>query len=254
MNLGERITNLRKSRNLTAKQLSEILFVSDKTISSWETNRTEPNLSILDKLSEIFDCSLSYLINGHSDKFDIETEIKIKLSKSEYENLKDFMNNNARFIKETRQIDNYYQPAYREFINKDKLENNEKIKEWLRIGVRGNKNILNYKNWYDNYCDEFEVEIDNVKNLEKIFKVLNIEPLVIVDKVRNTYEFLDKYEVVLDYVNDLGYYMEIEVKKYEDKIDIEYDNLIKIIKDLNLNLENIDKRGYPYLLIKKIYK
>ena len=52
----------------------------------------------------------------------------------------------------------------------------------------------------------------------------------------------------MDYVDNLGYFIEIEVKKYDDAIK-EYDNLIKIAKDLNLN--NIDKIEYPYYIIYK---
>ena len=140
----------------------------------------------------------------------------------------------------------YYQPMHRKFLKKDK----ETINEWLRIGIRGNKKILNYKNWYDNmYCDEYEVEIDNDKNLDKIFKILGLEKIATVNKVRSTYLYLNKYEVALDYVDNLGYFIEIEVKKYDDYAIKEYDNLIKIAKDLNLNLNNIDKKGYPYHII-----
>ena len=53
----------------------------------------------------------------------------------------------------------------------------------------------------------------------------------------------------MDYVDNLGYFIEIEVKKYDDYAIKEYDNLIKIAKDLNLNLNNIDKKGYPYHII-----
>ena len=39
------------------------------------------------------------------------------------------------------------------------------------------------------------------------------------------------------------------MKKYEQNALEEYDNLIKLAKNLNLNLENIDKRGYLYHLL-----
>lgn len=99
------------------------------------------------------------------------------------------------------------------------------------------------------YCDEYEVEIDNEENLDKIFKVLGLEPIAVVDKLRNTYYYLDKYEVALDYVKDLDYFIEIEVKEYTSDTILEYDKLLKIAKDLGLNLNNIDKRGYPYHII-----
>ena len=61
--------------------------------------------------------------------------------------------------------------------------------------------------------------------------------------------YLDKYEISLDFVKELGYFIEIEVKKYDKDPIGEYGDLIKLAKELNLNLNNIDKRGYPYHLI-----
>lgn len=244
MSLGKRITKLRKEKNMTQQELASLLFITDKMVSSYESDRTEPNLEMIVKISEIFECSTGYLIYGDVNRSDIETEIKIKLSKKEFENLKILMERDATFLKESKQIDTYYQPIYRKFLN------NEEITEWLRIGQRGNKNILNYKNWYDNmYCDEYEVEIDDVCNLDKIFKILGLEEIAIVDKLRRTYSYLNKYEIALDFVKDLGYFVEIEVKEYDKTSIEEYDLLLKIARNLGLNLNNIDKRGYPYHLI-----
>ena len=254
MNLGSRITNLRKKKKMTQEELANLLFVSDKTISSWEANRTEPNLEILTKLSEIFDCNVSYLIYGDNVKGDIETEIKIKLTEKEYKELDLLLKQEAIFINESRQVDTYYEPMYRKFIQ-DEFEKGVSITEWLRIGIRGNKKILNYKHWYDNkYCDEYEVEIDNEKNLEKIFQVLGIEKLIVVNKTRKKYMFQNKYEIVLDNVEELGYFVEIEVKEYKSTPLEEYDELLKFVKKCNLNLEQIDKVGYPYHLLAKLYK
>lgn len=246
MNLGSRIANLRKKKKWTQQDLANRLFVTDKTISSWEANRTEPNLEILVKLSEKLNCATSYLIYGNNIKNDIETEIKIKITKSEFDFLKLYLEENANFLTETNQTDTYYQPTHRKFLK----DNNDEITEWLRIGIRGNKKILNYKNWYDNkYCDEYEVEIDDEYNLEKIFIVLGLEKLVVVNKIRRTYFYQEKYEIALDYVENLGYFIEIEVKEYNKNAKEEYDSLLKVAKDLKLNLANIDKRGYPYHLI-----
>lgn len=246
MNLGNRIANLRRRKKWTQNDLANKLFVADKTISSWESNRTEPSLETIIKLSELLDCSASYLIYGDIEKNNIETEIKIKITKDEYKNIELFLNNNASFLKETKQVDKYYQPTYRKFLK----DNDEMVNEWLRIGIRGNKKILNYKNWYNNmYCDEYEVEIDDDSNLDKIFKVLGLEEIALVDKIRKTYFYLNKYEIALDYVENLGYFIEIEVKKYDDQALQEYDKLLKLAKDLNLNLDCIDKRGYPYHFI-----
>lgn len=244
MNLENRLNKLRKENKMTQSELGEKLHVTDKTISSWESGRTEPSLEMIVKLAEILSCSVGYLMYGNVDKSDIETELKIEISKNKYDSMIRFLNQNAKFINENHHIDTYYQPNYRKFLN------GEETTEWLRIGKRGEKKILNYKNWYEHiYCDEFEVEIDNSENLDKIFKALDIEKIVVVDKRRKTYFYLDKYEIALDYVKELGYFVEIEVKKYSKEPIKEYDDLLRLAKNLDLNLDNIDKWGYPYRLI-----
>ena len=75
---------MRKKKNLTQSALAHRLYVTDKTISSWESDRTEPSLDILMNLSEILDCSVSYLMYGDIEKLDIETEVKIKLTEQEF--------------------------------------------------------------------------------------------------------------------------------------------------------------------------
>lgn len=244
MNIGSKIVELRKKKKLTQQQLGELLCVTDKTISSWELNRTEPSIEDLKKISETLECGLNYLINENSQKNNIETEIKIKISEQEYNNIEKFLKENGRFINEQRQIDTYYEPTYRRFYKK-----NEKVTEWLRIGERGNKTILNYKNWYDYYCDEYEVEVDDINNLQKIFKQLNLEELIKVDKKRKTYTYKNKYEIDLDKVKELGYFIEIEIKKYNKELEEEYKELIELAKNLNLNLNNQTKKGYSHILL-----
>ena len=75
----------------------------------------------------------------------------------------------------------------------------------------------------------------------------------VVDKERTTYLYREKYEVALDKVKSLGYFIEIEVKNYEASKNpyIEYDALLRLAQELHLDLNRIDKRGYPYHLIKK---
>ena len=244
MSIGYRIKKLRKKKNITQLDLANKLFVTDKTISSWESNRTEPGLELLVKLSDLLDCSVGYLIYGDNPKSVVETEIKFKITKTLFDQLISKMDKESKFLKENRQLDTYYQPTYRKFLN------DNEITEWLRIGERGNKTIINYKNWHDNmYCDEYEVEIDNSKNLDRIFNVLGLEKIVVVDKQRKTYYYLDKYEIAFDYVKELGYFIEIEVKNYSKDPIEEYSDLLNLAKDLNLSFDNIDKRGYPYHLI-----
>ena len=57
-NLGYTIKSLRKSKGWTQAELGEKLGVSDKTISSWEKGRTEPDLNALVQLSDVLGASV----------------------------------------------------------------------------------------------------------------------------------------------------------------------------------------------------
>lgn len=246
MTIGSKIADYRKQKKWTQKVLADKLYVSDKAISSWEMGRTYPDLESIIKMSELFECNVGNLLYNPNEKINVETEIKIRTTEDEFLQLEYYLNRNAEFKNETHQLDTYYQPKHRPFLKVDGSD----ITEWIRIGIRGNKKIINYKKWYDNkYCDEYEVEIDDEENMNKIFLTLGLEEIAVVDKTRKTFLYQDKYEIALDYVENLGYFVEIEVKKYSESALAEYDKLLRIAKSLNLNLNNIDKRGYPYHMI-----
>ena len=48
---GGTIRILREKRKLTQKELAEIIHVSDKTISKWETDKGLPDISMIDELA-----------------------------------------------------------------------------------------------------------------------------------------------------------------------------------------------------------
>ncbi len=61
---GKFICELRKENNLTQKELSQKLNVSDKAISRWETGRGFPDVNSLLALSEFFGVSVNELLAG----------------------------------------------------------------------------------------------------------------------------------------------------------------------------------------------
>lgn len=58
MNLGQQLKISRQNRQVTQAQVAVDLSVSWKTISSWENERSYPDLEMLIKLSEYFDPKL----------------------------------------------------------------------------------------------------------------------------------------------------------------------------------------------------
>lgn len=61
---GKVIKELREKKIYTQKQLAEILGVSDKTISKWETGKGLPDIGIISDLSASLGVSLAELLSG----------------------------------------------------------------------------------------------------------------------------------------------------------------------------------------------
>ena len=62
--LCENLKNIRKGCGFTQKQVAEKLGVVESCYANWEQGRTEPNVEMLRKLSQVFDLSIDDLING----------------------------------------------------------------------------------------------------------------------------------------------------------------------------------------------
>ena len=62
----ERLKQLRKEKRMTQIQLAQALGVSSGTVAMWETGKRKPQFETLNKLCDLFDQHLSYLI-GSSD-------------------------------------------------------------------------------------------------------------------------------------------------------------------------------------------
>lgn len=62
LTLGAFIAALRKEKGLTQRELSEMLCVSDKTVSHWERDETSPDISLLPLIADIFGITVDELL------------------------------------------------------------------------------------------------------------------------------------------------------------------------------------------------
>ena len=75
--IGNFLKELRKEKRITQEEFSEILNVSSRTISRWETGTNLPDISLLVDIAEFYDVSITEIINGERRKSEImEKEIK----------------------------------------------------------------------------------------------------------------------------------------------------------------------------------
>lgn len=65
---GKTIKSLREQKKLTQSQLAEIINVTDKAVSKWETDRGLPDISIIGDLAKALGVSITELLTGDIQK------------------------------------------------------------------------------------------------------------------------------------------------------------------------------------------
>ena len=236
--LGEKIKNIRISNNLKQSELADILHISEKTISSWENDRTTPDLNMIYKISNYFKKSFYYLISDdYINLNNNELEIKLKVDKSEHERILNLVKNTAKYKNTVKQIDTYYSL-------KDK-------NSWLRTRNENGKCIFNLKKKINNsHYEKYDVLIDNLNNLNKILEELNVNELGTIVKERTTYVYENKYEFSFDNVESIGLFIEIEVINQIGNYEEDTYDLLNLMKELKIDLNMIERRKYIDYLVK----
>lgn len=234
-NLGEKIKNIRITNNLKQSELAKMLFVSEKTISSWENNRTVPDLNMIYKISDYFKKSFYCLINDELDTENTnEIEIKLKVNEEEYSRILNIIKNNSVNKRNVNQIDTYYT-----------LTNKKLNQEWLRIRNENGKYIFNYKKKIDNsHYEKYDVLIDNFNNLNIILNTLGSKQIGTINKNRIIYIYKDKYEFSFDIVKDIGIFIEIELINKSNDFEKDFYDLLNLLEDLKIDLNIVDRKKY----------
>ena len=62
---GAFIRELREKKHMTQADLAQVLNVSDKTVSKWETGRGYPDITLLEPIAEAFGISIMELLSGN---------------------------------------------------------------------------------------------------------------------------------------------------------------------------------------------
>lgn len=62
--IGEFLSILRKSKGLTQQEVADALGVSNKTVSSWETGASCPDIGMLPAIAELFGVTCDELLRG----------------------------------------------------------------------------------------------------------------------------------------------------------------------------------------------
>lgn len=98
MAFGDKLKQLRENRDMKQKELAELLFLRQSSVSDYENNKSIPSGEIINRLTQIFNVSADYLL-------DIETPDKSILDKTIEETMEELKNENTLLFMKDNDID-----------------------------------------------------------------------------------------------------------------------------------------------------
>jgi len=92
--IGQFISELRKSKQMTQKDLADKLNITDKAVSKWERGLNCPDISLLSSIADILGVTTSELLNGKksSDSF-VRAEANIDDTEKNIDNKEESIDN-----------------------------------------------------------------------------------------------------------------------------------------------------------------
>lgn len=192
-NLGKLISEARKNKKMTQQELAELLFVSDKAVSNWETGKNIPDTDILIKAEKILETKLTDKVENKKIKYFLITIFILLFSATLIFGIYFFNNYNKTIIYKLELLnDNYYlDNAYIITIQKDTI---------LTSGNLINKNLP--------YQPEYKITLYTKKADEKEIII-----------TKNNYTSLSNIKIDKKTIKNL--YLDIEYLNYNNQKQIE---------------------------------
>jgi adenylate cyclase, class 2 len=162
----------------------------------------------------------------------------------------------AKYLGERQQIDHYFNPPHKNYFAIDPAI------EYIRVREEKNKNQLEYQYLVFDKKDpyklittrEYGLNIEKPLDLIEILEKIGLKLLMVVKKQRKYFD-LGKFLVMIDQVNGLGTYMEIEAKKIIKNEKYTKDLCKKMLENLKIDyIFKPGQGGYPRMLYLKKYK
>lgn len=178
-----------------------------------------------------------------------EIEIKFKLEKSDSNNLKNWLNQNSKFMGVINITDYYLDNPKSSFYTKSQDDLIE-ASNFLRLRVADNNNFLCFKKRkIDNIgktvsVDELETKINEPEKIIEILKYSGFTEIIEIKKTREIYLYNNLFEVVFDNVNNLGNFIEIELKNYSGLVEHGKQEIYNLLKKIGFKKIVEFDRGY----------
>lgn len=165
-----RIKKLREEFGYTQQDLADKLEGAKSTVAMYENETRKPSLEILVKLSDIFNCSIDYL-----------------LGKSDIRNYKDL---------KAQELSKNYEKAInhlKEYIEKDDIyQHQEKAKS-------------DFDKFCIEHCKAIEIALGNLDMLADLYKQAEREVEILKKRNNKAIEYINEEKIYTDYGVDYSY-------------------------------------------------
>lgn len=184
----------------------------------------------------------------------MEIEMKLKVTEEEFKAYLEHVKIIGTSRKEKEQHDIYFSPESPNFFGKEEND------ECLRIRIQKDKKILSYKkimfgSTTENiHLIEHESTFEDLDEMLKILEAIHIHEVIRLNKKRISYLYKNAIEISFDIVEELGYFIELEVIDKQMNIKDANHLLMNSIKELGLHIENRDLTGYANALYNLKYR
>ena len=101
MEIGNKISELRKKKGLSQEELAEKLDVSRQAVAKWESGQVYPDISNLIQISNLFNVTVDYLVRDQECMISLEAEKDSDLNKLIDFRLEANVNTYAAYMNET---------------------------------------------------------------------------------------------------------------------------------------------------------
>lgn len=79
--IGKILKELRKAKGLTQEELAQKFYVTDRSVSRWETGSNLPDISVLIELADFYDVDIREIIDGEIKNIKMNEDLKDTLMK-----------------------------------------------------------------------------------------------------------------------------------------------------------------------------
>jgi predicted adenylyl cyclase CyaB len=177
-------------------------------------------------------------------------EVEIKVFLENPNEVEEKLKKVGKFVKEKTQVDEYFTPKHKDYSKANP------VIEYLRVRNEDGKSNLGYlfchfdKNGRLLKTDEYELKIEDTKMASIILKKLDMVHKVSVTKTRKYFDYKD-FEVLIDYIKELGFFIEVEAKKMFGSLEETRDKCFKVLEELEAHWHETPNMGYPLMILEK---